>query len=138
MTAPIDTSAEMEPVAPIEDWNIDPSAIQLGELIGEGSFGKVYKAKYLGIDVAVKKILESVEQAQEFEHEVAVLKYVQRTAAVSVSAFSFSLLLPCIRFLRAVDGFSGQLVSILFICHQIQDCLEALQLGMPCRFGRPN
>ena len=86
----MDTSAEMEPVAPIEDWNIDPSAIQLGELIGEGSFGKVYKAKYLGIDVAVKKILESVEQAQEFEHEVAVLKYVSRMMTV-LCAISNSL-----------------------------------------------
>lgn len=82
MAANMDTSAEMEPVAPVEDWNIDPSAIQMGELIGEGSFGKVYKAKYLGIDVAVKKILESVEQAQEFEHEVAVLKYVLRMKIV--------------------------------------------------------
>lgn len=82
MAAQIDISAEMEPVAPIEDWNIEPSAIQLGDLIGEGSFGKVYKAKYLGIDVAVKKILESVEQAQEFEHEVAVLKYVVRMKVI--------------------------------------------------------
>ena len=67
----------MEPVAPKEDWNIDASQLQLGDCIGAGSFGQVFKAKYLGIEVAVKKILQSVEQAQEFEHEVAVLKYVE-------------------------------------------------------------
>lgn len=67
----------MEPVAPQEDWNINPAQLQLGECIGQGSFGQVFKAKFLGIDVAVKKILQSVEQAQEFEHEVAVLKYVE-------------------------------------------------------------
>ena len=80
MSDSIDREKDMEPVAPIEDWTIDPASLQMGDLIGEGSFGKVYKAKYLGIDVAVKQIVEGVEQAQEFEHEVAVLKYVRSLA----------------------------------------------------------
>lgn len=85
MTDAVDSTGDMEPVAPIEDWNISPGSLQLGDLIGEGSFGKVYKAKYLGIDVAVKKIMESVEQASEFEHEVAVLKYVEGMRRKKVS-----------------------------------------------------
>lgn len=79
-----DNEKDMEPIAPTEDWNIDPQSMQLGELIGEGSFGKVYKAKYLGIDVAVKKIVGGVEQVAEFEHEVAVLKYVSKETSICV------------------------------------------------------
>lgn len=105
MAESTDRDKDMEPVAPVEDWTIDPSALQMGDLIGEGSFGKVYKAKYLGIDVAVKQIVEGVEQAQEFEHEVAVLKYVRskvslkgrlQTVGVLPSvAHSYRLLDPC-------------------------------------------
>jgi serine/threonine protein kinase len=84
MAIPLDSSHGLESIAlaPVEDWNIDPQALQMGECIGEGSFGKVFKAKYLGIDVAVKKIMESVEQASEFEHEVAVLKYAKLALAL--------------------------------------------------------
>ncbi len=56
-------------------------AIQLDELvltekIGQGTYGKVYKGIYKGIEVAVKILKDSqAEQIKEFENEATILKY---------------------------------------------------------------
>eukprot|EP00882_Tetradesmus_deserticola_P029788 GHRQ01033395.1.p1 GENE.GHRQ01033395.1~~GHRQ01033395.1.p1 ORF type:complete len:160 (+),score=67.12 GHRQ01033395.1:160-639(+) len=39
-------------------WEIDPSEISLGQRIGIGSYGEVYKAMWRGTEVAVKRFLE--------------------------------------------------------------------------------
>lgn len=39
-------------------WEIDPSEITLGQRIGIGSYGEVYKAMWRGTEVAVKRFLE--------------------------------------------------------------------------------
>jgi predicted Ser/Thr protein kinase len=43
--------------------------------IGAGSFGSVYKCRYSGLTVAVKKIPRKFSKNHEFEHEVQMLKY---------------------------------------------------------------
>ena len=69
------TTEAPDTIAPKEDWSINIEDLKIGELIGAGSFGRVYKAKYMGIDVAVKEILDNLRESQEFEHEVAMLKF---------------------------------------------------------------
>jgi hypothetical protein len=67
--------ADSDAVAIEENWNISFSDIKLGELIGKGSFGSVYKSRFSGIDVAVKHIRSVYGQAGDFYHEVAMLRF---------------------------------------------------------------
>lgn len=47
------------------------------EEIARGSFGKVFKGTYLGVDVAIKQIFKHDEPAymKYIEREISVLKY---------------------------------------------------------------
>eukprot|EP00871_Galdieria_phlegrea_P005258 jgi/Galph1/5733/GphlegSOOS_G4318.1 len=58
-------------------FEIDPSEIEWGPLIGQGGFGQVYKARFRGTTVAVKTIsataLVNQNAIKEFQSEVAVL-----------------------------------------------------------------
>lgn len=59
-----------------ENWNIQAEEILVGERIGSGSFGTVYKAVWYG-PVAVKTLnvrTPSVAQMEAFQNEVAMLK----------------------------------------------------------------
>lgn len=59
-----------------ENWNIPAEEILVGDRIGSGSFGTVYKAHWHG-PVAVKTLnvkTPSVAQMQAFKNEVAMLK----------------------------------------------------------------
>jgi ABC-type phosphate transport system substrate-binding protein len=42
-----------------EDWQISPDMLELGESLGSGSYGEVYKAMWKGTEVAVKMIKRS-------------------------------------------------------------------------------
>jgi hypothetical protein len=54
-------------------WEIDPGEMTLGQRIGIGSYGEVYKGSWRGTEVAVKRFLEqnlSPQLVQEFKDEV--------------------------------------------------------------------
>mgnify|MGYP002388450814 CR=1 FL=1 len=66
-------------VAPDEDWHFLIDDIDIGPQIGKGSFGTVYRGNLFGksgTEVAVKEIPKTLDQIGEFDHEVAMLKYV--------------------------------------------------------------
>jgi serine/threonine-protein kinase CTR1 len=61
------------------DEDIDYSQLELeSKPLGSGAFGIVYKAKYHGSDVAVKKIntanLESAKAVEDFKSEIAIMR----------------------------------------------------------------
>jgi len=62
----------------VTNYEIDPKDIKLGDLLGSGSYGKVYKAKLYAKDVAVKKLTTKFldEKAlRAFGHEVDIMWY---------------------------------------------------------------
>jgi len=71
---------EIEGLPDIDDsWTIPKDHLTLKHEIGKGAFGTVYKADYLGIDVAVKTISQGGPNADPMEktfaeREIAVLK----------------------------------------------------------------
>jgi hypothetical protein len=83
---PLMVSAERVPVA---TWEVSLSEVQFGAMLGEGAFGRVFRGRWRGTDVAVKLLLvsggggggreggdvSSAERAaaEEFRRECAVL-----------------------------------------------------------------
>jgi len=61
-----------------QSWSIDPSDLKNMKEIGHGAFGKVYKAEFLGAEVAVKKIeISKIKDPAELlflKREIAILK----------------------------------------------------------------
>eukprot|EP00039_Didymoeca_costata_P007023 m.95624 g.95624 ORF g.95624 m.95624 type:complete len:555 (-) comp13504_c0_seq3:131-1795(-) len=58
------------------EWRIQWEALKVGKLIGEGSYGKVYKGEYYG-NVAIKKLKvdnPSPEDLEAFENEVMAMR----------------------------------------------------------------
>ena len=50
-------------------WGIEEDQIELGPMIGEGSFGKVYEGVYAGTHVAVKKMVLQVRRKRKRKRE---------------------------------------------------------------------
>ncbi|XP_050305531.1 raf homolog serine/threonine-protein kinase Raf [Anthonomus grandis grandis] len=70
----------------IEDWEIPADEILVGNRVGSGSFGTVYKAHWHG-PVAVKTLnvkIPTVQQLQAFKNEVTVLR---KTRHVNILLF---------------------------------------------------
>jgi hypothetical protein len=51
-------------------WKVNFDDLDLGERIGKGNFGEVYKGTYLGTDVAIKKLF--------FVDDDFMQKYIER------------------------------------------------------------
>ncbi|KAH3742912.1 serine/threonine kinase [Pelomyxa schiedti] len=56
-------------------FEVDPMDLQLGALIGSGAAGKVYKASYFGMPVAVKKLHDDLSSValEEFKREIGMV-----------------------------------------------------------------
>lgn len=66
------SSVSIASIPDIDDYLVLHDEVELGEKIGEGTFGTVYLGQYQGENVAVK-ILHCVDE-QKFEHEVKQTK----------------------------------------------------------------
>mmetsp|Transcript_15855 Transcript_15855/g.22078 ORF Transcript_15855/g.22078 Transcript_15855/m.22078 type:complete len:744 (-) Transcript_15855:72-2303(-) len=69
-------SAEYEGIPDEDIWSIDFADLEFQKEIARGSFGKVYKGSYLGVDVAIKQIIRHNDPAyiKYVEREISVLK----------------------------------------------------------------
>ncbi|KAM0041313.1 putative protein kinase TKL-CTR1-DRK-2 family [Helianthus debilis subsp. tardiflorus] len=69
----------------VSDCEISWEDITLGERIGLGSYGEVYRGDWHGTEVAVKKFLDqevTVESLEEFKSEVGIMKRVRHPNVV--------------------------------------------------------
>jgi serine/threonine protein kinase len=77
----------------IEKWEIASHEIELGEKLGSGSFGEVYKGKLRGVEVAVKKLsLKQLDERKinQFKREVAIMRFHNRLQLISYLFFLVS------------------------------------------------
>jgi hypothetical protein len=54
------------------NWKIDSNDIEIGELIGTGGLGKIYKGKWRGLTVAIKELIHSAKE-DTISSEMSVL-----------------------------------------------------------------
>jgi len=65
------------------DWEIEPTTLELGDKLGEGEFGVVYRALWHGTAVAAKVLKASSDIALgDFRSEIEVLRKVHHPNAV--------------------------------------------------------
>ncbi|KAI7995033.1 Serine/threonine-protein kinase EDR1 [Camellia lanceoleosa] len=77
---PFACSAHNERINPalgnVSDWEIPWEGLQIGERIGIGSYGEVYRAEWNGTEVAVKKFMDqdiSGDALAQFKYEVEIM-----------------------------------------------------------------
>jgi len=59
------------------NWEVNPEHVELGQKLGTGAYGIVYRAKLHGVDVAVKLLnLPSLNQTEltDFQNEISIMK----------------------------------------------------------------
>ncbi len=74
---------------------IDYSSLQLGELLGKGSYGEVYSGKWECEPVAVKKLIGgklSADTLKNFLEEVEIWRYVPVCLNINCSIFLYTFL----------------------------------------------
>jgi len=77
----VETSYEPEASAP--NWEIDPATLEIGPKVGQGEFGSVHKARWLGSTVAVKILRQADESGLgDFRTELNVLQKVHHPHTV--------------------------------------------------------
>lgn len=71
-------------------WKVNFDDLDLGERIGKGNFGEVYKGTYLGTDVAIKKLF--------FVDDDFMQKYIEREMDTLTYQLPISLPSPSFRY----------------------------------------
>lgn len=99
------------------EW-LQASDLEVGELLGSGGFGAVFKGRYDGMDVAVKQLhlqtgaMPSKEQIEEFHKEVANLRSLRHPRLINFIGVAFDPPMVCIVTEIATGG---SLFSVLHI-----------------------
>jgi len=71
---PAPSLAPQQPVgAAPNDWEVNPSELQLEEMVGSGTTAEVHRGSWHGTDVAVKKLRQAGPLSTEFTRELSVL-----------------------------------------------------------------
>jgi len=61
-------------MASLADKKVDYQKLELSDLLGEGSYAKVFKATYRGEMVAVKQIKRDAQDFGEFRKEIWAMR----------------------------------------------------------------
>lgn len=70
------------------DWEIPYDSLEIYEVIGSGAFGEVYKARWRGTMVAVKKLSKITEEfLKDFETELAIVQRLHHPNVVQYLGF---------------------------------------------------
>ncbi|QBZ81599.1 Serine/threonine protein kinase, catalytic domain containing protein [Pandoravirus celtis] len=81
-----------------DDWEIDPTELDMGDQLGAGGYGTVHKAKWKGTEVAVKLIgaTPTREALDRFRDEVRVMTALRHPNVVLFMAACTKAVTPCI------------------------------------------
>mmetsp|Transcript_23956 Transcript_23956/g.32754 ORF Transcript_23956/g.32754 Transcript_23956/m.32754 type:complete len:458 (-) Transcript_23956:358-1731(-) len=76
----------------VASWQIDWSLLKVGEMIGEGAFGKVHIAEWRRTPVAMKRLYANANtvDARLFEKEIAVMRRLHHPRVVQFLGFAMS------------------------------------------------
>jgi hypothetical protein len=114
------------------EWEVDPRQIAFGEKVGEGEFGVVYRASYLGTPVAVKVLKDNDAVALgDFRTELNVLQKLHHP--------------HCVQFFGAVTKSAPYMIVTEFMgCGSLADLFRqqaslttrrCVQLALECARG---
>jgi len=99
-----------------EAWTINLDDLELGDVIGAGSFGQVFKAVYFGTEVAVKRLV-SDRMIEELDDEELAMKYLAReVATLRYFCFFSSIFNTCRRSMRHPN-----IVNFMGMAHRSRD-----------------
>jgi hypothetical protein len=80
---------------PVIDLHIDYKSITIGERIGEGSYGTVYRGRLMGLDVAVKQF-KGASSFSSVENEIELLRFATFSLSLSLFFFFFVSFTKCV------------------------------------------
>lgn len=123
-----------------DKWEFDRSNLEMGQKLGGGQYGEVYRAvmKGRGLAVAVKTFKEETTDAQEFLKEANVMKKVKHPNLVQLLGvctrelpfFIITEYMPkgnLLDFLRGTEGKDLEAVTLVYMAQQVASAMAYLE-----------
>jgi len=126
----------------VDEWELNRSDIEMGQKLGGGQYGEVYKAllkkRKLNIPVAVKTFREETMEAKEFLKEASVMKKVRHPCLVQLLGvctrelpfFIVTEYMPkgnLLDYLRGPDGKDLEAVTLVYMAQQVASAMAYLE-----------